>query len=80
MPGYEQEAWVSTQHYQDRTWNELVLFWTAYNRHLLHMMERTPEQARSFPCRIGKGDPVTLEFLMVDYVRHLQRHLAQIMK
>jgi DinB superfamily len=79
MPGYEQEGWVSTQQYQDRPWNELVSFWTAYNRHLLHLMERAPEQRLQTPCRIGDGDPVTLQFLMTDYVIHLKHHLRQLL-
>jgi len=73
-----QEAWVATQHYQDRPWPHLIEFWTSYNRHLLHLMEQVPEYRRRNSCRIGGDDPVTLEFLMIDYVRHLQHHWEQI--
>jgi hypothetical protein len=79
MPGYAQEPWVETQHYRDRPWHELVTLWTAYNRHLLFLMEQVPQHSRANTCRIGSGDPVTLEFLMVDYVRHLKHHLDQIL-
>jgi hypothetical protein len=79
MPGYAQEAWVSSQHYQDRPWNELVAFWTTYNHHLLHVMERASKTRLSSPCRIGDGAPVTLEFLMTDYVTHLKHHLGQLL-
>ena len=78
MPGYAQENWVSTQHYKDRTWKDLVEFWTAYNRHLLHLMQRVPAERLQIPCRIGDDETVTLEFLMTDYVRHLQHHWDQI--
>jgi hypothetical protein len=78
MPGYAQENWVSTQHYKDRTWNDLIQFWTAYNRHLLHLMQRVPAQHLQIPCRIGDDESVTLEFLMIDYVRHLRHHWDQI--
>jgi hypothetical protein len=78
MPAYAQEAWVATQHYQDRSWPHLIEFWTSYNRHLLHLMEQVPEYRRRNSCRIGGDDPVTLEFLMIDYVRHLQHHWEQI--
>ena len=80
MPGYAQEGWVDTQHYQNRPWQELLSFWTAYNRHLLFLMERTPEKHREILCRVGDDEPVTLAFLMVDYVRHLKHHLAEIVK
>jgi hypothetical protein len=77
--GYAQEAWVSTQHYQDRAWTDLVAFWLAYNHHLLHLMEWTPEYRRRNAIRIGGNDPVTLEFVMTDYLTHLKHHLAQIL-
>jgi hypothetical protein len=77
MPGYAQREWVETQRYQDRTWTELLAFWTSYNRHLLHLMERTPDSQRKHLCRIGDDKPVTLEFLMIDYVNHLKHHLDQ---
>ena len=78
MPGYAQENWVSTQHYQGRPWNDLILFWTAYNRHLLHLMQHVAENRLQVLCRIGDDEPVTLEFLMIDYVRHLRHHWDQI--
>jgi hypothetical protein len=78
-PGYAQEAWVSTQHYQERQWADLVAFWAAYNKHLLHLMASVPEDRRRHLCRIGGADPVTLEFVMEDYVRHLKHHMQQVL-
>lgn len=78
MPAYQQDEWVAAGHYQERAWSDLVALWTAYNRHLLHLMETAPAARLGTPCRIGAGEEVTLEFLMVDYVDHLKHHLAQI--
>jgi hypothetical protein len=78
-PGYAQEAWVSTQHYQDRQWTDLVALWTAYNQHLLHLMARVPEDRLTHLCRISGAEPVTLGFVMEDYVRHLKHHLQQVL-
>jgi len=78
-PGYAQEAWVSTQHYQDRQWADLVAFWAAYNQHLLHLMAGLLADRGRHLCRIGGADPVTLEFVMEDYVRHLKHHLEQVL-
>jgi len=30
-------------------------------------------------CSIGGTEPVTLEFLIVDYIYHLEHHLKQIL-
>ena len=78
MPGYVQESWVDSNRYDARAWSDLVEFWSVYNRHVLHVMETLPRQFSERPCRIGNDDPVTLEFLMVDYVGHLEHHLRQI--
>jgi hypothetical protein len=79
MPAYAQQDWVAIQDYETLPWNELIAFWTAYNRHLLHLMEGIPGPNRKNPCRIGDNDPVTLEFLAIDYVRHLKHHLHQVL-
>ena len=78
IPGYAQEAWVETERFQDREWSELVHFWLAYNRHLLHLMANVPPEHLSATIRIASDPPATLEFVMIDYVRHLKHHLAQI--
>jgi hypothetical protein len=79
MPSYKQSEWVATNGYQDRAWKELVELWSVYNRHLLFLMERVPKDRLANVCKIGDDDPVTLEFLMVDYVRHLKHHVDQIL-
>jgi hypothetical protein len=78
MPNYAQEAWVATQHYQERKWSDLIALWRSYNQHLLHLMERLPDYRRLQPVRIGGAEPVTLEFLMADYVHHLRHHWEQL--
>jgi hypothetical protein len=79
FPGYDQEHWVRAQAYDQAEWKDLVTLWESYNRHLLHIMSATPEGARGTRCTIGAGEPVTLEFLMSDYVAHLRHHLRQIL-
>jgi hypothetical protein len=76
--GYEQEAWVALQHYQETTWMELVDLWRAYNVHLAHVMSVVPGEVLRKP-RPWHGGAATLEALMRDYVDHLKHHLAQIL-
>jgi hypothetical protein len=77
-PSYAQKEWVETERFQDREWSDLVHFWLAYNRHLLHVMSHVRPEALESTVHIGSNDPVTLEFVMTDYVRHLKHHLEQI--
>lgn len=77
--GYNQDEWVSRQHYDQVPWRDLVAFWSAYNRHLAHVIACTPDEAaaRTAAAPDGSGR-VSIAFLMEDYVRHLRHHLAQI--
>ena len=77
---YEQQAWVTTQRYQNESWESLSELWRSYNRHLLHLVSSIPESALHNYCFIGDNEPVTLEFLVQDYVRHLRHHLEQILE
>jgi len=78
LPSYEQQEWVATQRYQNESWNNLLQLWKSYNFHLLHLISAIPESALGNHCSIGNNEPVTLEFLIQDYVRHLKHHLEQI--
>jgi hypothetical protein len=87
--GYEQDAWVSMQHYRDAPWSELVDLWRSFNLHIARVMEAVPkdERIRSRARHnldeiawktVPRDEPVTLDYFMRDYVGHLQHHLAQI--
>jgi hypothetical protein len=89
FPGYDQNGWVKTNHYQDAPWPQLVELWRAYNLHLHHVMAHADKSKLSTPCTlhtlqeiafktVPQSEPVTLEYLMKDYVDHLKHHLAQI--
>jgi hypothetical protein len=89
FPGYQQSEWVSTQHYDAAEWPVLVQLLQSYNLHLLHIMAHTPAAKLQTPCTqhtldriawqtVSQSEPVTLEYLMRDYIGHLKHHLRQI--
>lgn len=88
LQGYEQDAWVSVQQYQRAPWLDLVTLWTSFNRHLVRVMAAVPDAARTrlrsrhnldevawMP--VPASEPTTLDYLMRDYVGHLEHHLRQ---
>jgi hypothetical protein len=90
FPGYDQNGWVQTNHYQEAAWPQLVELWRAYNLHLLHVMSHaSPEKLNNLCTQhslqtiafetVSKSEPVTLEYLMKDYVVHLKHHLSQVL-
>ena len=80
FPTYNQDEWVRIQHYNEMPWSFLVTLWSAYNSHLSHVIECIPVGAESSPCNIGKKEPVTLKFVVQDYLRHLQHHIKDILE
>jgi len=78
FPGYDQDGNVRVQAVQQADWAQLVTLWAAYNRYLAHVLAHFPADKLGTPCRIGSGDPVTIEFVAKDYVAHLLHHLKQI--
>jgi hypothetical protein len=78
-PEYEQEGWVRVQAYATEPWSDLVALWSAYNRHLLHVLRAMPESALSREVAIGGNSPITLSAVIEGYVRHLKHHLDQIL-
>lgn len=78
MPSYDGDAWVELHHYQDCDWTELVELWLALNRQLLRAAESVPAEKWSNKCTIGGSDPITLSFVIDDYVTHMLGHLGHI--
>lgn len=78
FPPYEQNHWSASQQCNARPWADLVGLWHAYNLHLAHVIERIPDRHLAVACVIESDAPVTLEFLVTDYVVHLRHHLVQV--
>lgn len=76
MPGYEQEEWVKIQGWHERPWLELIILWESYNRHLLHLIEHFNLPALSHRYFLSLDSSVTMEEVIIDYIRHLKTHLA----
>lgn len=89
FPGYDQERWVAAQHYDGEAWSTLVELWRLYNDHLAHVVDAVPEAVLLRPRSphtldriafhpVNSEEPATLEYLIRDYIDHLQHHLAQL--
>ncbi len=80
FPKYEQDEWIRLQGYNESPWQELLELWRLANRHLAHVIVRIPADQLGTLCEIEPYEPVTLEFLIEDYLVHLQHHLRQVDK
>src|SRR5579883_1571588 len=53
FPSYAQDYWVSTQHYNEVQWHQLLHLWEHYNIHLAHIMKHIPSAALDHTIHIG---------------------------
>ena len=75
---YDQEAWVRLAAYQQMPSATLLTLWTNYNQLILHLVAQIPEPLLATECHTLNNNPVTLHWLINDYVLHLEHHVRQI--
>lgn len=78
--GYDQDGFVSLHGYQDLHWPDLVGLWRSYNLLLADLIQRIPSNKLDTLCTVGENKPVTLKFLIEDYVLHLRHHVDHILR
>lgn len=87
--GYAQEDWIRAQHYAAEPWSAMIDFWRLYNLHLAHVIAHIPDDLLTQPRQphtldkiawqtVPADQPVTLEYLIRDYLGHLNDHLKQL--
>jgi hypothetical protein len=77
-PGYAQDAWVAAHGYASESWETLLRWWQAEHEILMALVDSIPEERLEASCVVGDEAPVTLRFLIEDYVRHQQGHFKQL--
>jgi hypothetical protein len=78
FPPYDQNRWVEIQRYNEIPWTDLVELFCQYNRHLCRVIDKIPQESLKNLCNIGREEPVSLEFVIEDYLRHLRYHIDTI--
>ncbi len=74
---YDQDKWNQHGFYQSINNQQLISFWTLYNKQLLEIMVHMPKESLSREIKIGE-DNYTLASIINGYVEHLEHHLKQI--
>ena len=74
LVGYDQTSWVRVQHYAEREWPEVLGLWFALNEHVVWTIAHV-EKRHLAHYGVVAGEPITLGFLIEDYVAHMEHHL-----
>jgi hypothetical protein len=77
-PKYAQDAWVAAHGYATRSWDTLLHWWQAEHEILAAVVDGIPEERLHASCIVGDDAPVSLRFLIEDYLAHQRWHLAQL--
>ena len=75
---YDQDKWNEFNFYQQINSQQIIEFWTVYNKQLSLLIRHTPKENLQRKCKTSDGNSLTLEFLINDYIKHLEHHLRQV--
>jgi hypothetical protein len=78
FPAYDTPGSVRVQAVESAAWSMLLDLWASYNRFLAHVIRHLLASKLEVVGRIGSNAPVSLRYLVEDYVVHLVHHLDQI--
>src|SRR4051812_37516960 len=78
-PNYGQDEWVAAHGYAEQTWLTLLAWWETEHEILISVVYRIPEDRLETQCILDESAPVTLRFLIEDYVEHQRWHVKQLL-
>jgi hypothetical protein len=73
---YDQNIWVATNDYQSMTKEDVISLWRLINARVAAVLENMPRE--NYLKQSMTSELHTLEFLAVDYVKHLKHHINQV--
>lgn len=74
---YDQNKWNEYSFYQQIDSKQIISFWVTYNKQLIEIIKRIPTENLKKQIKVGEN-LLTIEFLIADYVEHLEHHLKQV--
>lgn len=86
---YDQDEWVRLHKYNDQPWNELIKLWKMLNLQIWEVVKNIHEENLTKLISVHNFDKIcfklveknqksSLEYLINDYILHLEHHLNSI--
>jgi hypothetical protein len=77
---YDQNFWVMANDYLNAPSIDVITNWKSINLKICRILNVMPKENYNKQCDTGKDSPnlLTIEWLAIDYVKHLKHHLNQI--
>jgi uncharacterized damage-inducible protein DinB len=77
-PSYDQKGWIALHGYGELGWTALLEHWRKQNELLARVVARIPNHRLDANCQVRGDLTSSLSHLVVDYLNHLETHVAQI--
>ncbi|MEO1262477.1 MAG: DinB family protein [Bacteroidota bacterium] len=77
---YPQDELVQVNDYNNLPTGNILALWKNLNRQILAVFKNMPEEKLDISIQLPNGELNNLQFLINDYVVHLEHHLNQIFK
>ncbi|MBI1227837.1 MAG: cupin domain-containing protein [Bacteroidetes bacterium] len=75
---YQQDNLVRENNWQGQATAEIVQLWCSLNGQIVAVLKNLPKEKLLSSIVLPNGELATLEFLIEDYLVHLEHHLTQI--
>ncbi len=75
---YQQDALVERNNWQGQATGQVVALWASLNTQIVAVLKNLPQGKLPHPIVLPDGTAATLQFLIEDYLVHLEQHLGQI--
>ncbi|MCJ8008636.1 DinB family protein [Lederbergia wuyishanensis] len=72
---YNQDQWVDLQGYRDIPIEEVMNLWVGLNKKIINVISKISQDQLTLQCDIGNNQLRTLEWLIQDYLDHMEHHL-----
>ncbi len=84
VKGYDQNEWVALNNYNELIINDILNYWQALNRQIIHVIRNIPDDKLAVKLDLGDAsfregvEKENLLWFIEDYVLHMEHHLKQV--
>ena len=76
--GYKQDALVAINRYQELPLDHVLQLWKTLNQQIVYVISSIPADKLHYTVLLASGESYTLEWLVEDYIEHMDHHWKQV--
>jgi hypothetical protein len=76
--GYKQDALMAINRYQELPLDHVLQLWKTLNQQIVYVISSIPADKLPYTVLLASGESYTLEWLVEDYIEHMDHHWKQV--